>query len=473
MSGGYVYILASAPNGVLYVGVTNDLVRRIYEHRNRLVAVQNVDGRDKPGHDGKQARARKKKLQSALDFNSIQSTRSSRRCRSCEIAIQHAAIDPGQLFQIGNWRALVDLVHGLANQTELDHRTIAGDKPRIGGAARGAQFRPPAGDLLDRRDREVGEGAGFCHKHVGIGGLPHDPRADPVAGGLRQTPLDQCPQRILRVVIVEADVEFRARLPRDHIAGGVADIDRGEFEVRRLELRAAMIERLVAERHDQRRYIRYRVRCALRIGDVALGAIDVKRARQRTAAANLDAIAERFDIAGLAQHAVVEFLAARRDPLQQLDGAVDGEVFLVAGDQKRDRTFAVFSGLAAMGGEIVEHGRDAAGDAALHVDGAAAVEKAILDFARERAMAPGALVARRHHVGMPGEGDVRRIVADAGIEVVDIGGAGFAEGNAVHLETGILQDTFEHTKRAGINRSYRGTAEQIAGNGESISHASA
>ena len=37
MSGGYVYILASAPNGILYVGVTNDLVRRIYEHRNGLV----------------------------------------------------------------------------------------------------------------------------------------------------------------------------------------------------------------------------------------------------------------------------------------------------------------------------------------------------------------------------------------------------------------------------------------------------
>ena len=38
MSGGYVYILASAPNGILYVGVTSDLIRRIYEHRNGLVA---------------------------------------------------------------------------------------------------------------------------------------------------------------------------------------------------------------------------------------------------------------------------------------------------------------------------------------------------------------------------------------------------------------------------------------------------
>jgi len=37
MAGGYVYILASGPNGILYVGVTSDLVRRTYEHRNGLV----------------------------------------------------------------------------------------------------------------------------------------------------------------------------------------------------------------------------------------------------------------------------------------------------------------------------------------------------------------------------------------------------------------------------------------------------
>ena len=37
MACSYVYILASKKNGTLYRGVTSDLIKRVFEHRNELV----------------------------------------------------------------------------------------------------------------------------------------------------------------------------------------------------------------------------------------------------------------------------------------------------------------------------------------------------------------------------------------------------------------------------------------------------
>src|SRR5690349_2823427 len=112
--------------------------------------------------------------------------------------------------------------------------------------------------------------------------------------------------------VVVADLEARPRLGRNDIDGLVANIDRGELEVRGIEMRAAGIERIGGKRAHQRDDAAHRIVSQRRIGDVPGGAGHDQRSVLRAAPADLDHVTERVRVGRLSEDAVVEFFAADR-----------------------------------------------------------------------------------------------------------------------------------------------------------------
>ena len=96
------------------------------------------------------------------------------------------------------------------------------------------------------------------------------------------------------------------------------------------------------------------------------------------------------------------------------------------------------------------YGGDEAGDRALHVDRAAAVDVAIDDLGGERLGTPGRNVARRHDVGVAGERDVGAGAAEAGVEVGDRRGARRLEGQAVAAKAEARERALDDVERPGV-----------------------
>ena len=67
----YVYILTNYTDKVLYTGVTNNLIRRIYEHKNKLVYYDNTNEVMTAIEREKQIKGwnRKKKISLINEFN--------------------------------------------------------------------------------------------------------------------------------------------------------------------------------------------------------------------------------------------------------------------------------------------------------------------------------------------------------------------------------------------------------------------
>jgi len=117
---------------------------------------------------------------------------------------------------------------------------------------------------------------------------------------------------------------------------------------------------------------------------------------------------------------------------------------------------------------VIEHSGNRAGDAAFHVDRAAPVELRAVHLAGKGRVFPRRLVARRHHVGMAGEHQMRACRADAGVEILHVVRARLLEGHAMHGETGSFQRGFEELERTAFGRRDGTAAQQIAGDGNGI-----
>ena len=107
-------------------------------------------------------------------------------------------------------------------------------------------------------------------------------------------------QGLRRVPVVKADIEHRLGPDRDDVGGGIADVDAGHLEIRRREIGAAEVERLVVEPRQHGDETFQRILGEMRIGDVALHAGHLEPPVQAAAPADLDGFAEPRGVGRLA-----------------------------------------------------------------------------------------------------------------------------------------------------------------------------
>ena len=119
-------------------------------------------------------------------------------------------------------------------------------------------------------------------------------------------------------------------------------------------------------------------------------------------------------------------------------------------------------------GPVSRRGGDESSDGTLHVGGAAAIKGALLHLAAKRIDGPKGRLADRHHVGVPGEAEMRSALADAGIEIVDRRRARLGEAETVAGETEPRQRPLDQSKRAALGRRHARAAHEIAGQSDRV-----
>jgi hypothetical protein len=206
-----------------------------------------------------------------------------------------------------------------------------------------------------------------------------------------------------------------------------------------------------SELGERRRELVDRISPEVRVGDMRLDAADGQAARKRSAAAVADRVAERILRRRLADDAIVDSLAARLEPLDDADRAVDRRAFFVRSQQKRDR-----AGVArALGNEGLDRD-DERGDRGLHVGAAAAEKPAVAQRRDERVAVPLRKWPRRDDVRVAGKAQQGGPVAAPRPQVVD-----FAEAHRLGAKAGFFEPPGEKRLAAAVFGGYRAAADEF------------
>ena len=196
---------------------------------------------------------------------------------------------------------------------------------------------------------------------------------------------------------------------------------------------------------------------------MALHAMHGDAAGQRAPPPVLDDIANGFGVGRFADDRCVPALALFGRPLEQFVGTVDRGTFLVPCNQQGDR-----AGRLPVLFHIGFRRRDEAGNAALHVDGTAAIHHAVLHLGGEGRQRPGGFIACRHNIRVSGKHQMRAVAAKAGIEIVDIRRIVVAEGGALAGKAELLKhlrQIVECSRRVGGNRRAADHGGEMPGGG--------
>ena len=219
--------------------------------------------------------------------------------------------------------------------------------------------------------------------------------------GLARLGIEPDHQALAGVVRVEADVQSPSRLGGDEIGRCIADVERGQLQIGRLEGLIAVVQTMVGQTGDQSGQHRDRIGRTVRIGDMALFAVHRDPGVERAAPPDLDHVAQQMLRGRLADHAGVDDLALGHQGLDHPLGAVQGRALLVAGDQEGQA-----AGDLALG-EDLRNRRHPGRDTALHVDGTPAIENAVLHLGLEGGGGPGLGRPGRHDIGVARETEIR------------------------------------------------------------------